>query len=103
MKNCGINTTGLKLLYFIHSRQWHLSVLSLRHKWSTVPFTRALKYYIPLGDISIVAWPSSLKRGGVWDVGRTGASVGTEGKEGTRFRHDGGVEKLLLPDGITST
>lgn len=31
-------------------------------KWSTVPFTRALKYYIPLGDISIVAWPSSLKR-----------------------------------------
>lgn len=31
-------------------------------KWSTVPFTRALKYYIPLGDISIVAWPSSLKK-----------------------------------------
>lgn len=37
-------------------------IRSLGQKWSTVPFTRALKYYIPLGDISIVAWPSSLKR-----------------------------------------
>lgn len=39
------------------------------------------------------------EEGGVWDGGRTGASFGT----GTRFRHEGGVEELLLPDGITST
>lgn len=38
------------------------------------------------------------EEGGVWDGGRTGASFGT----GARFRHEGGVEKLLLPDGITS-
>lgn len=37
-------------------------ILSVGQKWSTVPFTGALKYYIPLGDMSIVAWPSSLKR-----------------------------------------
>lgn len=39
------------------------------------------------------------EEGGIWDGGRTGASFGT----GTRFRHDEGVEKLLLPDGIPST
>lgn len=39
------------------------------------------------------------EEGGVWDGERTGASFGT----GTRFRHEGGVEELLLPDGITST
>lgn len=60
---------------------------------------RALKYYIPLGDISIVAWPSSLKREAHGMGGKTGASFGT----GTRFRHEGEVEELLLPDGITST
>lgn len=38
------------------------------------------------------------EEGGVWDGGRTGASFGA----GTRLRHEGGVEELLLPDGITS-
>lgn len=60
---------------------------------------RALKYYIPLGDISIVAWPSSLKREAHGMGEETGVSFGM----GTRFRHEGGVEELLLPDGITST
>lgn len=60
---------------------------------------RALKYYIPLGDISIVAWPSSLKREAHGMGEETGASFGT----GTRFRHEGEVVELLLPDGITST
>lgn len=39
------------------------------------------------------------EEGGVWDGERTGASFGM----GTRFRHEGGVEDSLLPDGITST
>ena len=46
-----------------------------------------------------MAWPSSLKREAYGMGGRTGASFGT----GTRFRHGGGLEDLLLPDGITST
>lgn len=60
----------------------------------------ALKYYIPLGDISIVAWPSSLKReanGMGEDLG--GVSLGT----GTRLKCEEEAEDLLLPDGITST
>lgn len=74
-------------------------IWSLGQKWSTVPFTRALKYYIPLGDISIVAWPSSLKR----EAYGMGKELGHHLGRGTRFRHEGGVEDLLLPDGITST
>lgn len=38
------------------------------------------------------------EEGGVWDRGRTGASSGM----GMPFRHEEGVEELLLPDGITS-
>lgn len=61
MRNYGMNSTTLKIcIYPLQAVAFIVS--SLGHKWSTVPFTRALKYYIPLGDISIVAWPSSLKR-----------------------------------------
>ena len=48
-----------------------------------------------------MAWPSSLKReayGMGEDLGGGGIVFGT----GTRFRHEGGGEDLLLPDGITS-
>lgn len=46
-----------------------------------------------------MAWPSSLKREANRNGGGTGASSGM----GAWFRHGQGVEKLLLPDGITST
>lgn len=39
------------------------------------------------------------EEGAVWDGEETGASFGM----GTRIRHEGDVEELLLPDGITST
>lgn len=48
-------------------------------------FTRALKYYIPLGDISIVAWPSSLKR----EAYGMGEELGHHLGRGTWFRHEG--------------
>jgi len=61
MKDYGMNSTTLKIC-ICPLQAVAFIVWSLRQKWSTVPYTRALKYYIPLGDISIVAWPSSLKR-----------------------------------------
>lgn len=44
-------------LQAVVSINWN--ILSLDDKWNTVPLNRALKYYIPLGDISIVAWPAA--------------------------------------------
>lgn len=86
--NITIFTFPLQAMEFIIS--------SLGQKWSTVPFTRALKYYIPLGDISIVAWPSSLKR--------EAYGMGEELGHHLGWGHGLGMKKeLLLPDGITST
>lgn len=84
----------------------HLSSLSsgVHHliSWSEVEYCTFHKGSKILHSVRWYQYCGMAKQpeeGGIWDGGRPGASFGT----GTWFRHEGQVEDLLLPDGITST
>lgn len=95
MENHGMNSTTLKICIC----PFVLINLISRSEVEYCTFNEGSKILHSVRWYQYCGMAKQPEEGGIWDGGRTGASFGT----GTRFRHGGGLEDLLLPDGITST